>query len=57
MKHYKPKRPLSWFKAGEMIFSEKVDLFSPATKIEDDKHAKALHAKQDKGYRYQKIKP
>lgn len=50
-----PKKPLSWLEkmVGKDIALKGYDLFQPPIRVADKHHAKALHAKQDKGYRYQ----
>ena len=55
MGKYAAKKPLTWFNSmvGKDIAPVGSDLFSPPIKVEDKKHAKSLHAKQDKGYRFQ----
>ena len=49
------RKPLSWFEkmVGKDIALKGYDLFEPPIRVADKHHAKALHAKQDKGYRYQ----
>lgn len=52
----KPRKSLSWFErnVGKNIIQHHTDLFNPPVRVEDKKHAKALHAHQDKGFRYKK---
>lgn len=52
---YKPKHPPAWFKAGKVICAGEPTIFNASIIIEDKKHGKALHAKQDKGYRYNEV--
>lgn len=55
-KHFKPRYPINWFtkRVGQYITKNCAsDLFNPPMRIESEQHAKALHASQDKGNRYE----
>lgn len=54
---YKPKHPLPWFKVGSYVVAGEQSLFNLPILVDSAEYAKSLHANQDKGYRYQKIKP
>lgn len=49
------KKPLGWFIGNigkDIVLNNTLNLFSPPIRIADERHAKALHAHQDKGHRY-----
>jgi len=55
MKH-KPRHPLNWFRIGlQIVKDSKVTIFTTPITIESAEHAKALHASQDRGFRYYKF--
>lgn len=48
------KKPIGWFigMVGKDVAKGKVSLLNPPVKVESIDHAAALHAQQDKGYRF-----
>jgi len=55
-KKFKPRFPVKWFtnRVGQYITKNCAnDLFNPSIRIISEQHAKALHASQDKGNRYE----
>mgnify|MGYP001610291730 CR=1 FL=1 len=64
MYNFKPKSPSKnkgkhqqrWFKKGMTVtLNNSLSLFEPPILIASEQHAKALHASQDKGHRYNEI--